>query len=128
MEEKDKGVAQKFLKREGITKATIDFSDFADGVSCAIEDPTAAQIAEMTAAMKKPNASEVEISAAFARAYVKAIAGEKRAEVFNTELPAPKADLPTWGKWVADVRIKVVNRLIKCISAFAEDQGAEGNA
>lgn len=118
---------KKNLKRESITKATIDLGDFAGGVACVIEDPTAAQIAEMTATMKRTNASEVEISAAFMRAYIKEITGEKRADVFNTELPAPKADLPFWVAWVGALRMKVVNRVVECISEFAADQGAEGN-
>lgn len=122
-----KELAKKFLKRESLEKATIDLGDFAEGVVCVIEDPTAAQVAEMTATMKRTNASEVEISAAFMRAYIKEITGEKRAEVFNAELPAPKADLSVWVAWVAPMRMKVVNRVIECISGFAEDQGAEGN-
>lgn len=110
--------------------ATISFGDRAEGVVVEIRDARASHSKDIRDEINIREGS-IEIPtravAAMCRGHIKAITGEKRALIFNTDLPAPLAPIEDWVKWIEAMNTKNVDRLRQGIWHFRTQEIEQGN-
>ena len=120
-----------WYKRTSCQSAEIDLGEFAEGVVLKISDAPTDAVAQMIRTFSEQRnatpSDDVLIAAAWLKCYAADAVGDKRAEVFNSEMPKNAANIAEWRKWVAEIRNKPLTRMLQGIGRFHSDAETEGN-